>query len=167
MYADNSIVVFKHEVCKIIGKKKSDFTGEMCYILEPYYTQSATVKMQVPISNKAGHLRPILTKDEVEDLLHQSKQLDTLVSKQANMKSSYSALMKTNDVKDLLIIIKTSYLRNKERQENNKKLAAIDHEYLEKAEHYFYNEISLVLDMSYEQTKTYFEKAMFASDIVS
>ena len=36
MYKKNDIVVYKRDVCKVVGKVRSDFTGEQCYILVPY-----------------------------------------------------------------------------------------------------------------------------------
>ena len=41
---------------------------------------------------------------------------------------------------------------------NHKKLASIDDEYLQIAEKYLYEELSVVLDLSIEDTKDYFEK---------
>ena len=157
MYKVNDVVVYRRDVCKIVGKHKSDFTGEQCYILVPYYNQDGSVRMQVPVSNKAGHLRDLVTKDEIHDLIQNTPDIETLVNKPANMKSQYSALLKTDDLSDLVRIIKTSYGRNKIRMEQHKKLASIDDEYLQRAEKYLYDEISVALNLSYDESKQYFE----------
>ncbi|MBR4162301.1 MAG: hypothetical protein IKR11_02195 [Solobacterium sp.] len=158
MYKINDIVVYKRDVCKVIGKHRSDFTGEQCYILVPYNQQDGSVKMQVPVSNKGGHLRDLITEHEIDELIASAPFLEELENKPANMKSQYAALMKGDDIMDLIRIIKTSYGRNRARLEQHKKLASIDDEYLQRAEKYLYDEIGVSLGMSYEDAKAYFEQ---------
>lgn len=158
MYKVNDIVVYRRDVCKIVGKHRSDFTGEMCYDLVPYMKQDGSVKMQVPVSNKAGNLRDLITEEEIRELIISAPDIQTLENKPANMKSQYAALLKGNDIADLICIIKTSCGRNKARMEQHKKLASIDDEYLQKAEKYLYEEISVALGKTYEDAKAYFEE---------
>ena len=129
----------------------------MCYDLVPYLKQDGSVKMQVPVSNKAGNLRDLITEDEIRELIISAPDIQTLENKPANMKSQYAALLKGNNIQDLICIIKTSYGRNKARMEQHKKLASIDDEYLQKAENYLYQEISVALGKTYEEAKAYFE----------
>jgi CarD family transcriptional regulator len=157
MYKVNDIVVYRRDVCKIVGRHRSDFTGEMCYDLVPYSKQDGSVRMQVPVSNKAGNLRDLITEDEIRELIISAPDIQTLENKPANMKSQYAALLKGNDIEDLICIIKTSYGRNKARMEQHKKLASIDDEYLQKAENYLYQEISVALGKTYDEAKAYFE----------
>lgn len=156
MYKINDIVVYRRDVCKVVGKQRSDFTGEKCYILVPYYKSDGSVKMQVPMSNKGGHLRNLVTREEIHKLIQETPDIEMLASKPANMKSQYANLIKTDSLQDLVCIIKTSYSRNKERLDQHKKLASIDDEYLQKAEEYLYNELAVALDMSFDEAKAYF-----------
>ncbi len=157
MYKINDIVVYRRDVCKIIGKQRSDFTGEQCYILVPYGKQDGSVKMQVPVSNKGGHLRNLITREEIEELIRKAPEIGTLANKTANMKSQYATLLKGDDIYDLICIIKTSYGRNRARMEQHKKLASIDDEYLQKAEKYLFDELSIALGMSFDEAKEFFE----------
>lgn len=156
MYKINDVVVYRREVCRIVGKHKSDFTGEQCYILVPYYDESGSTKMQVPVSNKAGHLRDLVTKEQIQELIKETPDIDTLANKPANMKSQYANLLKSDKLEDLVCIIKTSYGRNKARLEQHKKLASVDDEYLKRAEDYLFNELSVALNMTYDEAKDYF-----------
>lgn len=158
MYKVNDVVVYRRNVCKVTGTVKNDMTGELCYVLVPYENQDGNVRMQVPVSNKGGHLRDLVTKQGIKELCKKAPSIEMLVSKPANMKSQYANAMKGDSLEDLVSIIKTSYQRNMERRMNHKKLASVDEEYLEKAEKYLYTELSVVLDMPYEKTKEYFEK---------
>lgn len=157
MYKTDDIVVYRRDVCKVIGTRESDFTGEMCYVLVPYDRQDGSVRMQVPVSNRGGHIRDIVTKEEVQKLIEQTPDIETLESKPANMKSQYAAVLKGESLSDLVCIIKTSFTRNKERMEQHKKLASIDDEYLQKAEYYLFTELSVALGMSFEEAKRYFD----------
>lgn len=156
MYKINDVVMYKRDVCRVVGKEKSGFTGEKCYILVPYHSTDASTRMQVPVSNKAGHLRDLITKEEISELIQQTPDIETLENKPANMKSQYLNLLKTDSVKDLVCIIKTSYERNRARIEANKKVASVDDEYLQKAENYLFNEMSVALDMTFDEAKSYF-----------
>lgn len=159
-YKPGDVVVYRREVCKVVKIAKSDFTGEKVYILEPYINQNVSVRMQVPLTNKGGHLRDLITADEIKQLIRETPDIEMLESKSANMKSQYAALIKGDDIKDLIRIIKTSYMRNRERLSSHKKMTTIDDEYLQKAENYLYTEIGVSLDLSYDESKYFFEDAV-------
>lgn len=164
MYKTGDVVVFRRKVCRVIGKEKSDFTGEQCYVLAPYDAkEDHMVRMLVPVSNKAGNLRDVATKQEIDDLCSRAEDLELLMSKPANMKSQYSAIMKGNSLDELVSVIKTTFLRNRERAVNHKKLANIDEEYLAKAEDLLYSEMSVALGIPYEECGEYFRRKVAES----
>ncbi len=150
-------VVFRRDVCKVIRIAKSDMTGENCYILVPYKQQDGSVKIQVPVSNRGGHLRSLISKEDIYALIANTPNIQTLENKPANMKSQYAALLKSDSLEDLICIIKTGYARNEERLANHKKLASVDEEYMKKAERYLYDEISVALGLSFDESKVFFE----------
>ena len=63
--------------------------------------------------------------------------------------------MSTGNEEDLVKVIKTTYLRNKERTENKKRRAEIDSIYFKEAETALYAEISALLNMSIQEAKDY------------
>lgn len=160
MYKINDVVVYRRDVCRVVGKEKSGFTGEKCYVLVPFHDTDGSTRMQVPVSNKAGHLRDLISKEDVYELIQESPTIEMLENKPANMKSQYANLLKTDSIRDLISIIKTSYERNRVRAEQHKKAAAVDEEYLQKAEKYLFDEIAVVMNMSYEEAKDFFIEEM-------
>lgn len=156
MYKVDDVVVYRRDVCKVVGLTVSDMTGEECYILEPYHETSGGAVMKVPVSNKAGNLRDVISKKQITDLVKAFPNVEALADKPANMKSQYVTLLKGNKLEDLLCVIKTAYARNKTRLDNHKKLATIDSEFLNKAEKYLFNEISVATGLSYNESKEYF-----------
>jgi CarD family transcriptional regulator len=67
----------------------------------------------------------------------------------------YKNLLSTGSKEDIIKVIKTAYLRNKERLQKKKKLSEKDTNYLEKAEKLLYNELSVVLNLSIDATREY------------
>jgi len=71
------------------------------------------------------------------------------------MEYEYKNLLSSGSHEDLVKIIKTTYLRNKERIDNKKKISDKDNRYFQLAEKYLYNEFSIVLGLTIEDTKEY------------
>lgn len=160
MYKIGDRVVYRRNVCRVVDRVKSEITNEDCYVLRPCIMEDGGMQMQVPVSNKAGHLRDLITKKELQALIERVQDMDMLENKTANMRAQYAAIMKGDSVEDLITIIKTSYFRNALRKKNHKKTADIDEEYLSKAENYLYNELSFVLNMSPQDCRIYFNEAV-------
>ena len=49
-------------------------------------------------------------------------------------------------------------MRNDDRKNKNKKVSEKDNDYFNKAEKYLYNELSIALSMSFDETKDYIIK---------
>ena len=71
------------------------------------------------------------------------------------LENEYKNLLKEGSFESLIKIIKTAYLRNKERLDNNKKKQEKDDYYLELAEKYLYTEFSVVLNKNVNEMKDY------------
>ncbi len=153
MFKKNTYVMYKTDVCKITDIKKNKFTNLDCYILKPLFDSSLTIS--APVNNENGYLRRLLTKKETLDLIKEIPNISVLDADVKNLENEYRNLLHTLDHRDLIKIIKTTYLRNKQRLESKKNLSEKDKEYFNKAEKYLYDELSVVLGKSYEQTKQY------------
>lgn len=153
MYKVGDYVVYKREVCEVISIKEKEFMNMDYYVLVPI--SDDTLKIDVPVNNKMGYLRPLITKKEVEDIIKTIPNIKPIISIDRLIENEYRNLLNTNKHEDLIKIIKTTYLRNKERLDNNKKIGGKDDEYFKQAEKYLYSEFSIVLGMSYDETKKY------------
>lgn len=153
MYKVGDYVVYKREVCEVISIKEKEFMNMDYYVLVPI--SDNTLKIDVPVNNKMGYLRPLITKKEVEDIIKTIPNIKPIISIDRLIENEYRNLLNTNKHEDLIKIIKTTYLRNKERLDNNKKIGGKDDEYFKQAEKYLYSEFSIVLGMSYDETKKY------------
>lgn len=138
-------IVYRKEVCKIISEENG------LYHLEP--VSDNTIKYQVPIPSPL--LKDVITKEEIDKLLLEIPEINTINLEEKQIEQTYKELMKSGTHEDLVKIIKTTYLRNQMRILNNKKISEKDDEYFKRAEKYLYEEIGVALNMDFLETKNY------------
>lgn len=149
MYQKNEMIVYKKDVCKIIDIK--EINNLKYYILNPINDDS--LKIQVPIDNK--DIRNLISKDEVNKIIKKMPSIEVIKNNNKLLENEYKNLLKEGSFESLIKIIKTAYLRNKERLDNNKKKQEKDDYYLELAEKYLYTEFSVVLNKNINEMKDY------------
>ena len=153
MYKINDYLVYGKDVCKVEKIEENKFNNEDYYLLRPIKNES--LKISAPIKDKAGKIRALITKEKIEDLINKIPTIPLIETEDKFIENEYKKLLSTNSHEDLIKIIKTTYLRNKKRLDNNKKIAEKDKNYFELAEEFLYNEFSIVLGKTYEETKEY------------
>lgn len=150
MYKVNDYIMYKRDVCIIKEVKK--INDNDYYILIPVSDNSLTIS--VP-TNKDDFIRNLITKKQLDNIIDNIPNIQVINVDNRLYENEYRNLLNTGLHEDLIKIIKTTYLRNKERLENNKKIGDKDNHYFEMAEKFLYNEFSIVLGLSYEDTKKY------------
>ena len=154
MYKENDYLVYKKDVCKVKEVKKNKINGLDYYVLIPIDDNSLII--DVPTDNRMGWIRDIIKKEDAEKLINRIPQIEPLKNiKDKNIETKYKELLYKGTQEDLIKIIKTTYLRNEERINNNKKISDKDFNYFNRAEKYLYNELSIALNMSFDKTKNY------------
>lgn len=151
MFKIGDYVVYKRDVCKICNMKV--FNNNEYYVMHPIDDETLTIN--VPVDNSFGHLRAILSKEESETLIEKIHEISVIETMDRMIENQYRVLLQSGKLEDLICIIKTSYLRNDERKKNGKKIGEIDDLYFKLAEKILYNELSISLGMSYDETKDY------------
>lgn len=149
MYQNNEMIVYKKDVCKITDIK--EINNLKYYILNPI--NDTSLKIQVPIDNK--DIRNLISKDEVNKIIKKMPSIEIIKNNNKLLENEYKNLLKEGSFESLIKIIKTAYLRNKERLDNNKKKQEKDDYYLELAEKYLYTEFSVVLNKNINEMKDY------------
>jgi len=150
MFKAGEYVVYKRNVYKIkelkmVGDKKY-------YVLEPIDDKSLTISV---LFDNSKVLRSIISKEDSEKLIESIPHIEIIKINDKTIENEYKTLINTGKLEDLIKIIKTTYLRNEERLSNNKKIGEKDENYFNKAETLLYNELSISLGKSYEDTKKY------------
>lgn len=143
-------IVYERDVCEIEEIKNKYFKDMDYYILRPL--KDSSLKISVPINS--SKLRSVMSEYEALELIDNMKNIEVLENER-DMEKEYKYLLNTGNHEDLVKIIKTTYLRNKERLESKKKISEKDDNYFNKAEDYLYNELGVALNMKKEEVKEY------------
>ena len=151
MYKVNDLLVYKKDVCVVEEIKPKYLRDTDYYVLSPLTDKS--LKLQVPTTSNA--IRDLIKKEKIEEIIQSIPNIEVIKSDAKTLEADYKLLMQNGTHEDLIKIIKTIYLRNKERLDNNKKTADKDNYYFNQAELYLYNEFSVVLNLTYDETKQY------------
>ena len=114
-------IIYERDVCIIEEVMKKYIKGIDYFILRPL--NDKTLKISVPVTSKM--LRNVISFDEANELINNMKNIDVLKDGK-QMENEYKRLLDTRDLNDLVKIIKTTYLRNKERIDNKKKISKND-----------------------------------------
>lgn len=148
MYKIGDYIVYKRDVCKIKDIKDSN------YVLNPIDDETLTIRL--PQSNNL--IRQIISKKESEELIKKIPNIDIIKVNDKLLENEYKNLLNSGKLEDLVKIIKTTYLRNEDRINNRKKIGEKEDNYFKKSEKLLYNEISISLNLSYEETKKYIKE---------
>lgn len=151
MYKINDYIIYKREVCKINDILLKFFKDNDYYLLSPLSDKTLTIK--VPVNNK--EIRSLITKKDIDKIINDIPNIEPVNSDTKSLEGIYKNLLASGSHADLIKIIKTTYLRNKERIDNNKKTTDKDNYYFNLAEKYLYQEFQIVLNLSYEEAKNY------------
>lgn len=154
MFKKKEFVVYKKDVCQIKDIKKNGYQGNDYYVLSPIDDDSLT--LEIPVTSA---IRNLISKKELDSIVKDIPRIPLIEEENDKiLEQNYKMLLNSGDHRDLIRIIKTTYLRNKNRELNNKKIGEKDDTYFKKAEKILYNEFSLVLNKTFLETKKYVEK---------
>ena len=141
-------------ICEVKDITTLDMKGasknKLYYILSPSHHKDS--KIFTPVDGNKTVMRAVLTKEEADILIDHIQDIEELwVSNDKLREEKYKETMKSCECKDWVKIIKTLYMRKKERIAQGKKTTAMDEKYLRMAEDNLYTELSLALGVPKER----------------
>ena len=122
------------------------------YIISPIDDSSLII--QAPVDN-FSFFCSVATKQEAEDLISKIPTIEIIQSEDREIEYVYKRLLEEGTLENLIKVIKTTYMRNQERLSQNKRIGERDEVYFERAEKRLYNELSVSLNLTFDQTKQY------------
>lgn len=163
MFKVGSYVVYgKEGVCRVesicaspIGDESDD---KMYYRLIPVYHEGT---IYTPVESNV-RIRAIVTEDQAKELIAGIKDtaLDTFRNSNPRLTyQHYQELMTNHSGENLVYIIKSVY-HKKNTLPPKKKLGQIDEKYCRLAEDMLFGELAITLDMTKDEIKDLFEKAV-------
>lgn len=151
MFQIGDYLIFKKNVCKVVDKKEKYLKDKDYYVLSSVNDETLTTL--VPVDSP--FIKNLLTKKEVEALIKKIPSIPLIESKTRLIENEYKELLARGDYEDLIKVIKTTYLRNKERLEQHKRAGDKDNYYFNLAESYLYTEFAIVLDKTVDEVRDY------------
>ena len=148
------VVYGTNGVCKVesIGTLNMGMGDREYYTLAPVYEKKS--KLFTPVDNQKIIIRPVLTKQETDELIDQIENIDLLcVEDEKKREETYKEAMRTCDSKQWVKIIKTLYLRKQDRLSQGKKATSSDEKYLHMAEQNLYGELAFSLNIPKEDVE--------------
>lgn len=150
-------------VCTIEDITTLDIPGvdkaKLYYILKPCYMAASTV--YVPVDSSATSIRPILTKEEAEQLIKMIPDIPMLdIQNEKLVEQEYKNSMKTNQCEEWVKIIKTIYQRKQKRLEAGRKETAVDGKYFKIAEDNLYGELAIALNLQRGEVSDYITESL-------
>lgn len=149
MFEKGDFIVYGHTgICQVMDVTTVEMDGiskdRLYYILKP--EGEAGGKIFTPVDNTRLVLRRMLTKGEAEDLIQIIPDIEPIeAGDDKRREEQYKECIKSCDCRNLVRIIKTIYLRKKNRMAQGKKVTATDERYLKMAEESLYSELSALL----------------------
>ena len=152
MYKSGDVVVYRRDVYRIKDVKDNYFFNKTYYIMNPIDDDSLVTG--VP-ADTTSYLRDVITKEEAEDLIAKIPFIETIQVNDRDIEYEYKRLLGENTLESLIKIIKTAYLRNMTRLDQNKKISEKDEQYFNQTERRLYNELSISLQLTFDETRQY------------
>lgn len=148
-------------VCQITDISHIDISGadkdRLYYVLAPIGDTNA--KIYAPTDNRKITMRKVISKEEADKLILELPEIELLwVPDDKQREAKYKEVMRTCDYRAWVSIVKTLYLRKKERTAQGKKITALDERYMKAAENELYSELSLTLGIPKDEMEDYIKE---------
>ncbi len=168
MFQVKDVVIYGHHgVCEItnIGKLKLPMADQEkeYYTLKPIYRKDSSV--YAPVENRKIIMRPIITKEEAEQLIAHIPEIETVwIMNEKAREVQFKEALQTCDCEELVKIIKTLYVRKQQRLESGKKVTVVDEKYFHQAEEKLYEELAFVLGIEKQQVGEYIVSSIHVAE---
>ena len=158
-----NVVYGVHGVCQIIGTEERKLDGQIVtyFVLEPVNHQGA--RYYIPVHNPAAlaKLRPLITPEELDQLLHSNAVRQNCWTEDENQrKRLYRELIVSMDRQRVLQMVFTLHQRRKKLIEAGRKMHQCDENFLSDAEKLLSDEFACVLQIPVHAVDSYIA-AMF------
>lgn len=159
----DQVAHYKEGVCEVtnIGKldiRCSDREKEY-YTLKPLYDIGGILYM--PVGGEEKQLRKVISSYEAKELIADMPNIGVLdVNDEKKREVLYKEALFQNQCRSWVALMKTSYIRKRDRLAVGKKVINVDDRYLNSAEKFLYGELAVALNVPREKVRDYITKKM-------
>ncbi len=152
-------------VCRVSDITEMDLDGagknRLYYVLEPTSTRGS--RIITPVEGNKNVMRRIMTSEEAYDLINRLEEIEGLgITEDKQRENRYKEALMTCDCRIWVGIIKTLYLRKKDRMNRGKRLTEVDERYMKKAKENLYGELAIPLGIPVSQVEAFITSRLYA-----
>ncbi len=169
MFQIGSIVMHPSAgVCNIedIREEKLTERKRTYYIMHPVSDNNSTTTIYVPVDTDKVHLRKLMGKDEIIDIIkHSTTEKIEWIDNTNLRKAAYSEILHSDNTSRIIALITVLHTKKERMIESGKKFSAFDEKILHDAEKKIHQEFSHALSMQEEEIPK-FIITQLATDLV-
>ncbi len=154
----DNVIYGANGLCEIVEITNCNLSGteREYYVLEPIFERNMRIYVPTDNDKMLKSIRFALTKEEAIQLIDKMPQQETMwINNEHTRREKYKAVINKADLKELVSLIKTLYLKKLSRQESGKKLFVSDEMFLKSAERLLYDELAAALDIDRNNVEDY------------
>lgn len=143
MFNINDYIVYKGDVSVISDIKI--IRDNKYYII--YLLNDSSLKINLPIDSK--FIRSLVSYEDAVNLIESIPKFNVVnAGNDKALEICYKKLLNSDVLEDLVVILKTTYLRNKKRLDNGKKVGLVDTTYYDEASKKLFLELSISMNLN-------------------
>ena len=152
------VVYGNNGICQVQDITNPGFSGvdkeKMYYVLEPLNTKGS--RIYSPVDNSKVMMRSVMNEEQAEKLIEEIPLIEELwITNDKMREERYKEAMVTGEPVEWVKIIKTLYLRGKDRERQGKKITATDERDLKQAEESLYSDLGFALGKDKAEMENY------------
>ncbi len=156
---DDLILYGNTGVCRVVDISTKDIPevlkNRLYYTLKPLY-QTGTI--YTPIDNKKVFMRPIISRQEAQQLIRSIPEIDAQAFHSPVLReltAHYERSIQSYDCVELAGLTKSLYIKKREMAEQKRKFGAIDDRFMKRAEDLLFGELAAALGIAREEVAPY------------
>jgi CarD family transcriptional regulator len=161
MFKINDYVIYGLTgVCQITDIGKDEYAKDndtQYYVLTPVFSSNMTIRL--PVNSRKVRMRPVMTKEQVLDLIATMPEQETLWTDDDRQRSaSFQTALRSGKSEEWVKLIKTLYTEKETRSTMGKKLTKTDEDLMNNAERQLYQEFAIALGISPDEVLDFIQK---------
>ena len=157
MFQVNDTVVYGSDgICVIeeIGPRTFAHKTQEYYILRPLYGNQSTIFVPTGNEKLCAKMRRLLSAEEIRAIIRGLPGVEPVwIENEALRKQTFAEILRSGDRKDLLGLLKSLHIHQRELRNTGKKFHASDERFMKEAERVLYGEFAHVLHLEPAQVE--------------
>lgn len=162
MYSSTGVCEVE-DITKLSDIRHAD-RNKLYYILKPLYQNG---QIFVPVDTDKIFMRPVLTKQEANDLIDLIPSLDAeafFSGGTQQLVEHYKQSISTHKCEDLVKLLRSIYLKKQSVLKQKRKFGQVDEAYMKQAEELLYGELAVSLGIQKSEVQAYIDSRIGAEN---